>query len=115
MELNSKMILLSLQKVSIGGPNYPDTPKGMIIKAPRPEMTKGNINYLKQKLYSLKLKNERTYEEILNRWDEENFENITDDVKTLLTLRNEGKYPVAELVMKSEAEEDSYKEKFYRK
>lgn len=114
-----RMIEMSLQKVNIGGKK--NTPTGIDPDSIRRiQMTKGNIYYLKQHTDSIELsRNTRgepyTYENILNRWLEGNFDDITEEVEFLLSLTSKpyGKYDGGEVTEKSRVEEQQYIQHFF--
>lgn len=115
-----RMAEMSLQKVNIGGKNF--TPAGIDPDSiHRIQMTKGNIYYLKQTLDSIDVsRNTNTdgysYESILNRWLEGNFEHVTKEMKFLLSLVSKpyGQYDGAEITKKNRIEEQEYIQKFFK-
>ncbi|RWR04108.1 DUF6241 domain-containing protein [Siminovitchia fortis] len=114
LTLIMRMVEMSLQKVNIEGDKFTSDSTGRI------QMTKGNIYYIKQQADSIDISRNTkngtfSYESIINRWLEGNFDNITDEVEFLLSLtsRPYGKYDGGEVTEKTRIEEQDYIQQFF--
>ncbi|GIN90345.1 hypothetical protein J6TS1_00150 [Siminovitchia terrae] len=119
LTLITRMVEMSLQKVNIGGEN--DTPPEIVADSVRRiQMTKGNIFYLEQQVDSIEIsrntKNSAySYESILDRWLEGNFDNITDETEFLLSLVSKpyGIYDGEKVTEKSRIKEQEYIQRYF--
>ncbi|WP_144463491.1 DUF6241 domain-containing protein [Siminovitchia fortis] len=114
LTLIMRMVEMSLQKVNIEGDKFTPDSTGRI------QMTKGNIYYIKQQADSIDISRNTkngafSYESIINRWLEGNFDNITDEVEFLLSLtsRPYGKYDGGEVTEKTRVQEQQYIQRFF--
>ncbi len=116
-----RMIEMSLQKVDIGGKN------GIPLEIAddsiqRIQMTKGNIFYLQQQMDDIEVSRNTksgtySYESILDRWLDGNFDNIADETEFLLSLVSKpyGMYEGEEVTQKSRIEEQEYIQQYFGK
>lgn len=119
LTLIMRMIEMSLQKVNIGGEMY--NPAGIAPDSiQRIQMTKGNIDYLKQHIdtFEISRNTKRTgysYESILNRWLQGNFDNITNETEFLMSLTSKpyGKNGDGDITEKTRVEEQQYIQRFF--
>ncbi|RST75074.1 hypothetical protein D4T97_007370 [Siminovitchia acidinfaciens] len=118
LTLITRMIEMSMQKVNIPGENLPaGVASGSLHRI---QMTKGNIYFLIYKLESIDISRNKngkgySYESILNRWLEGNFEHIGDEAKFLISLISKpyGQYDGEEVTVKSRVEEQYYIQNYF--
>lgn len=82
--LNLKMTEMALQKVSFKGEDNFNVP-GTIVRE-RIQVTKENIQYLKNNLSVVSGEKKQQYKSILNKWYNGNFNSITDDFRNIRIL-----------------------------
>lgn len=82
--LNLKMMEMAFQKVSFKGDGNFNVP-GTIVPE-RIQVTKENIQYLKNNLSVVSGEKKQQYESILNKWYNGNFNSITDDFRNIRIL-----------------------------
>lgn len=82
--LNLKMTEMALQKVSFKGEDNFNVP-GTIVRV-RIQVTKENIQYLKNNLSVVSGEKKQQYKSILNKWYNGNFNSITDDFRNIRIL-----------------------------
>ncbi|VEF48856.1 lipoprotein [Bacillus freudenreichii] len=118
LTLITRMIEMSMQKVNIPGENLPAEVASESIH--RIQMTKGNIYFLIYKLESIDISRNKngkgySYDSILNRWLEGNFEHIGDEAKFLISLISKpyGQYDGEEVTVKSRVEEQYYIQNYF--
>ncbi|WP_040207105.1 DUF6241 domain-containing protein [Neobacillus jeddahensis] len=82
--LNLKMMEMAFQKVSFKGEDNFNVPGTIVLE--RIQVTKENIQYLKNNLSVVSGEKKQQYESILNKWYNGNFNSITDDFRNIRIL-----------------------------
>ncbi|MED3687991.1 DUF6241 domain-containing protein [Peribacillus butanolivorans] len=112
-----RMIVMTLQKVNFGGES--EAPRGVDPNSfIRAQMTKGNIQYLKNQLDSIeisRLTKTDGYEKMLDKWAEGNFDQVDKDAESLVSFLSEpyGKYEGDKLGKKGFLQEENYVKKMF--
>ncbi|MBJ8055659.1 hypothetical protein JDS87_28025 [Bacillus cereus] len=105
--INDMMIHMSLQKLTFNGNNLhvPGTRD-----VGRFQMTKENIQYLKNNLNVINNDERQKYESILNKWYDENFESAVEDYIEIQYLRSGKKQSVegSRLAKKTDSDEKEF-------
>ncbi|PEX82174.1 DUF6241 domain-containing protein [Bacillus cereus] len=105
--INDMMIHMSLQKLTFNGNNLhvPGTRE-----IGRFQMTKENIQYLKNNLNVIHNDERQKYEAILNKWYDENFESAVEDYREILSLRlgKEQSVDKSKLAKKTDSDEKEF-------
>ncbi|WP_110928860.1 hypothetical protein [Bacillus massiliglaciei] len=109
-----RMLEMSIQKVSIGGPEYQDIPKGVAIEGVHHiQMNDENILYLLHSFDSLSTDVNSPCRAVLTKWLNHNVSDVDKDVQRILATISDRK-DVIEVVKKTEAEEEAYKKKYFQ-
>lgn len=82
--LNFKMMEIAFQKVSFKGEDNFNVPGTIVLE--RIQLTKENIQYLKNHLSVVNGEKKQQYESILNKWFNGNFNSITNDFRNIRIL-----------------------------
>ncbi|EJS65819.1 hypothetical protein CN425_02235 [Bacillus cereus] len=105
--INDMMIHMSLQKLTFNGNNLhaPGTRE-----IGRFQMTKENIQYLKNNLNVIHNDERQKYEAILNKWYDGNFESAVEDYREILSLRlgKEQSVDRSKLAKKTDSDEKEF-------
>lgn len=112
-----RMIEMALQKVNIDEEQKAGITPGSIHRI---QMTKGNIYYVKQHIDSIEISRNTkigsySYENILNRWLDGNFDHIEEETKFLISMVSKpyGKYNSGEITEKNRVEEQEYIQEYF--
>ncbi|GIN59680.1 hypothetical protein J8TS2_39990 [Lederbergia ruris] len=115
-EVSSLMIDMALQKVNIGG-STDGIPKVIDESVRRIPMESPYIEYFMDIVSSIDMDPEvhNDHLSILKKWQENNFGEVDQDVRTLIRYLNEGKARGPEVEKKTQVEEKEYINKFIQK